>query len=94
MYGAALTAQREGKDGIVVLSRRSAELTTKIVGYYGEGSTSYASGYEAQLRVRLVNSTALPPELAGAEYRVIPASLIIDDMAKRVRAGSGITIAW
>lgn len=94
MYGAALTAQREGKDGIVVLSRRSAELTTNIVGYYGEGSNSYASGYEAQLRVRLVNSTALPPELAGAEYRVIPASLIIDDMAKRVRAGSGITIAW
>lgn len=94
MYGAALTAQREGKDGIVVLSRRSAELTTSVVGIYGTDGGSYASGYEAQLRVRLVNSASLPPELAGTEYRVIPASLIIDDMSKRVRAGSGITIAW
>jgi hypothetical protein len=77
-----------------VLSRRSAELTTNVIGMYGVSGGSYASGYEAQLRVRLVNSTALPPELAGTEYRVIPASLIIDDMSKRVRAGSGITIAW
>jgi tetratricopeptide (TPR) repeat protein len=93
MYGAAMTAQREGKDSLVVLSRRSAELSTTIVGYYSSGST-FASGYEAQLRVRLVNANALPSELAGMEYRVIPASAIIDDMSKRVRGGSGITIAW
>jgi hypothetical protein len=94
MYGAALTAVREGKDSIVVLSRRSAELSTTIVSYYGGAGDTYASGYEAQLRVRLVNAAALPPELAGMEYRVLPASAIVDDMSKRVRAGSGMTIAW
>ncbi len=94
VYGAAMTAQREGKDSIVILSRRSAELTTNIVGMYGGTSSSFASGYEAQLRVRLVNSASLPPELTGMEYRVLSAKQIIDDMSGRVKAGSGITIAW
>jgi hypothetical protein len=75
----------------VILSRRSAELTTNVVGMYGGGS--YASGYEAQLRVRLGNATALPPELAGMEFRLLSAHLIIDDMAARVKEGSRVTIA-
>jgi tetratricopeptide (TPR) repeat protein len=94
VYGAALTAQREGPDSLVILSRRSAELTTNIIGMYGSNGGSFASGYEAQLRVRLVNAATLPPELAGMEYRVLSAKTIIDDMAGRVKAGSGITIAW
>lgn len=95
MYGAALTALDQGKDSVVVLSRRSAELTTNIMGYYGGGVTSsYSSGYEAQLRVHMVNAGQLPAELDGQDYRVLPAQVIVDDMSKRYRAGGGITIAW
>lgn len=95
MYGAALTALDQGKDSVVILSRRSAELTTNMVSYYGGGiSSSFSSGYEAQLRVQMVNAGQLPPELAGQDYRVLPAQAIVDDMSKRYREGGGITIAW
>lgn len=95
MYGAALTALDQGKDSVVILSRRSAELTTNVIGYYGGGiSNSFSSGYEAQLRVQMVNAGQLPPELAGQDYRALPAQAIVDDMSKRYREGGGITIAW
>jgi hypothetical protein len=95
VYGAALTALDQGKDSVVILSRRSAELTTNVIGYYGGGVTnSYSSGYEAQLRVHLVNAGQLPAELTGQDYRALPAQAIVDDMSKRYREGGGITIAW
>lgn len=93
MFGAALTALDQGQDSVLVLSRRSAELTTNVSGYYGGGS-SYASGYEAQLRVQFVDSARLPPELAGMEWRAIPAKDIVDDLSARYRQSGGITIAW
>jgi hypothetical protein len=93
MFGAALTALDQGRDSVLVLSRRSAELTTNVLSYYGSGS-SYASGYEAQLRVQFVDSGRLPPELAGMEWRAIPAKDIVDDLSARYRQGGGITIAW
>lgn len=93
MLGAAMTALREGKDGFVILSRRSAVLTTHVMGYYAHLSDAN-SGYEAQLRVRFVNRAALPPDLAAAPWRVIPAQQVFDSLSKRYRQSSGVTIAW
>lgn len=93
MFGAANTALREGKDSLIILSRRSAELTTHISSYYGMSSTEN-SGYEAQVRVHFVNAGQLPAAMAGAGWRVISAKSVIDDLAKRYRQSSGATMAW
>lgn len=42
---AALTAQRKGSDGIVVLSRRPAEMNTTTIGMNCGANGSFASDY-------------------------------------------------
>lgn len=93
MLGAAVTALREGKDSFVILSRRSAILTTRLTSMY-TGTSEVNSGYEAQLRVQFVNRAALPPELAGTDWRVLQARDVLDALSQRYRQSSGATIAW
>ena len=93
MLGAAVTALREGKDSFVILSRRSAILTTHVTSYYS-GSSDVNSGYEAQVRVQFVNRAALPSELATMDWRVIRAQEVFDGLSQRYRQSGGVTIAW
>jgi hypothetical protein len=92
MLGAAQTARREGYDSMILLSRLSISRTTNVSGMY-VGSYQQNSGYEAQMRVRFVNAGALPADLAGMEWRLIPAQKAIDDLSGRYKTG-GLTIAW
>lgn len=92
MLGAAQTARREGYDSLILLSRLSISRTTHVSGPY-TGSYKQNSGYEAQMRVRFVNAGALPADLDGMGWRVIPAQKIIDELSDRYKSG-GLTIAW
>lgn len=92
MLGAAQTARREGYDSMILLSRLSISRTTNVSGMY-VGSYQQNSGYEAQMRVRFVNAGALPADLAGMEWRLIPAQKAIDQLSDRYKTG-GLTIAW
>ena len=92
MLGAAQTAQREGYDSMLLLNRLSISRTTNISGLY-VGSYQQNSGYEAQMRVRFVRANALPAELAGMGWRLIPAQKVIDELSDRYKTG-GLTIAW
>lgn len=92
MLGAAQTAQREGYDSMILLSRLSISRTTNISGMY-VGSYQQNSGYEAQMRVRFVNAGALPADLAGMGWRLIPAQKVIAELSDRYKTG-GLTIAW
>ncbi|WP_411339661.1 hypothetical protein V6U71_17635 [Sphingopyxis sp. J-6] len=90
MLGAAQSAQQAGFDSLLLLGRLSISRTTNVVGWT---TGSYNSGYEAQMRVRFVNANALPEDLGGAAWRLIPAQRVIDDLGNRYRPG-GLTIAW
>lgn len=92
MLGAAQTAQREGHDSLLLLNRVSIVRTTNVSGLY-VGNYEQNSGYEAQLRVRFVNAAALPEDLQGMAWRLIPAQRVIDDLSSRYRQG-GLTVAW
>ncbi|HMO75107.1 MAG TPA: hypothetical protein PKD48_07160 [Sphingopyxis sp.] len=92
MFGAAQTARREGYDSLILLSRLSIQRTTHVSGPY-TGSYQQNSGYEAQMRVRFVNAGALPADLGGMDWRVIPAQKVIDELSDRYKSG-GLTIAW
>jgi hypothetical protein len=92
MLGAAQTARREGFDSMVILSRIGLTRTTNVSGLY-VGSYSQNSGYEAQLRVRFVNRDRLPVDLAGMDWRVLPADAVVADLSPRYREG-GLTVAW
>lgn len=92
MLGAAQTAQREGYDSLLLLRRMAITRTTNVTSYYG-GGYQQNSGYESQMRVRFVNAAALPNELRGMEWRLIPARRVIDELAGRYKEG-GLTIAW
>lgn len=92
MLGAALTAKKEGYDSLLLLSRIGIARTTNVTSYYG-GGYQQNSGYESQMRVRFLNASAIPQELQGMEWRLIPAQRVIDELANRYTEG-GITIAW
>lgn len=92
MLGAAQTARREGFDSMVVLSSIALARTLHVSGMY-VGSYDQNSGYEAQLRVQFVNRAALPADLAGQEWRLVPAGQVIADLTPRYREG-GLTIAY
>jgi len=92
MLGAAQTAQREGYDSMLLLSRISISRTTNISGLY-VGSYQQNSGYEAQMRVRFVNAGTLPADIADAGWRIVAAKQVIDELSNRYKAG-GLTIAW
>ena len=92
MLGAAQTAKREGYDSLLLLSRIGIARTTNVTSHYG-GGYKHNSGYESQVRVRFLNAAAIPQELHGMEWRLIPAQRVIDELANRYTEG-GITIAW
>lgn len=92
MLGAAQTAQREGYDSMMLLSQISISRTTNVSGMY-VGSYQLNSGYEAQMRVRFVQSDALPADLAAMGWRLVPVKKVIDDLSNRYKSG-GLTIAW
>lgn len=85
LLAVAMYARAEGKDGFVVLSNRTINRRTTMYGWYGGGNT-YDSGVEAQARVMLVNTAALPPELAGQADRVIPVAEVERDVKPRYDA--------
>lgn len=73
-------AQREGKDAFILLSRRTITRTTTTTGLYGGGTSN--SGYEAQVRTMLINSSAVPAEYADQPERV----LLVKDVLAQVMA--------
>lgn len=86
LMAAANYARQEGKDGFVILSNRTLGRRTTMYGYYGGGGTTYESGVEAQARIMLVNSAALPAELTGSADRVITVAEIERDLKPRYDA--------
>ncbi|WP_077148290.1 hypothetical protein [Sphingopyxis sp. KK2] len=92
MLGAAQTAQREGFDSMLLLSRISISRTTNVSSIYVR-DYQLNSGYEAQMRVRFVNAAALPADVADAGWRLVPAKQVIDELSDRYKTG-GLTIAW
>lgn len=92
MLGAAQTAQREGYDSLLLLSRMAITRTTNVTSYYG-GGYQQNSGYESQMRVRFLNASTLPGELRGMEWRLVPVQRVLDELASRYKEG-GLTIAW
>ncbi len=97
MIGAAQTAVEQKKDGFVILTSRSFSRTMHVSNtMYGVVLSKYDTndGYEAQLRVRFVDSAALPPPLADMGWRVIKASEVISSLSSKYRRSSGVTIAW
>ncbi len=76
LLAAAETAQREGFDSFILLSRRNLERTLRIIGPYGGGGTQ-DRGSEGQVRVLFTNSAALPAEWQAQRSRVILASDVI-----------------
>lgn len=78
-------ARTEGKDGFVILSNRTLARQTTVSGMW-VGTSVSDSGFEAQARVRLVNSAALPADLAGQQDRVILASEIEQQLKPRYDA--------
>lgn len=83
LLAAANYARQEGKDGFVILSNRTLGRRTTMYGYYGGGGTTYESGVEAQARIMLVNTAALPAELAGSADRVITVAEVERDLKPR-----------
>jgi len=94
MFGAATTAKEQGKDALLVISRRSASRVIQTVSYYGGDGDKTNAGYEAHILVRFVDSANLPPELAGSADRLIKVQTIINDTSKRFRQSGGMTLAW
>jgi hypothetical protein len=82
LLAAANYARQEGRDGFVILSNRTLGRRTTIGSYYG-GGTTYESGVEAQARIMLVNTAALPVELAGSADRVITVAEVERDLKPR-----------
>lgn len=83
LLAAANYARQEGKDGFIILSNRTLGRRTTMYGYYGGGGTTYESGVEAQARIMLVNTAALPAELAGSADRVITVAEVERDLKPR-----------
>jgi tetratricopeptide (TPR) repeat protein len=77
-------AQHEGKDAFILLSRRTITRTTTTTGLYGGGTSN--SGYEAQVRTMLINSSAVPPEYADQPERI----LLVKDVLAQVMARHGV----
>lgn len=97
MMGAAQTAIEQKKDGFVILTSRSFARTMHVSNtFYGVVMSQYDTnaGYEAQLRVQFVDSTAMPPELADMGWRVIKAGDVIASLSSKYRRSGGVTIAW
>lgn len=86
LLAAANYARQEGKDGFVILSNRTLGRRTTMYGYYGGGGTTYESGVESQARIMLVNTAALPAELAGSADRVITVAEVERDLKPRYDA--------
>ncbi|MEO7691535.1 MAG: hypothetical protein ABIS51_19790 [Sphingomonas sp.] len=82
LLSAATLAQREGKDGLLILSRRNLERTTTMVGYYSNGA-EIPSGREASMNVVFVKIGALPERYKGYDWRVLNVATIIADLAPR-----------
>lgn len=96
MMGAAQTALEQKKDGFVILASRSFARTLHVSNtMYSLVLSQYDSneGYEAQMRVRFVDTAALPPELEGMGWRVIKASEVLSSLSSKYRRSGGITIA-
>lgn len=97
MMGAAQTAIEQKKEGFVILTSRSFARAMHVSNtFYGVVMSQYDTnaGYEAQLRVQFVDSAAMPPELAGMEWRVIKARDVIASLSSKYRRSDGVTIAW
>lgn len=81
LLAAANYARQEGKDAFVILSNRTLQRRTTMVGW-GGGNT-FDSGVEAQARIMLVNAAALPPEFASSTDRVITVAEVERDIKPR-----------
>jgi hypothetical protein len=81
LLAAANYARQEGKDAFVILSNRTLQRRTTMVGW-GGGNT-FDSGFEAQARIMLVNANALPPEFASSADRVITVAEVERDIKPR-----------
>jgi hypothetical protein len=81
LLAAANYARQEGKDAFVILSNRTLQRRTTMVGW-GGGNT-FDSGVEAQARIMLVNVGALPADFATSADRVITVAEVERDIKPR-----------
>jgi hypothetical protein len=82
---AALLAKESGHDGLVLLSRRSMERTSRTYqGYIG--STTYhetAAGNEVSMRVQFVDLRGAPEPYKSAPARILQVQKVIDDLTPK-----------
>lgn len=88
MLAAAQTAERQGRDGMVVLD------VDKVSRQAEWGGDRGAAGNEAQLRAQFVNLADLPPDIAATNWRVIPVRQMLEELSSRYETSNGITLAW
>lgn len=82
LLSAATLAQKEGFDGLLILSRRTLERTTHVTGMY-IAARDVPTGNEAQLNVLLVKGGALPERFRDSGWRLVSAQAVIDELAGR-----------
>ena len=81
MLAAAQEALERGYDGLIIQTRRLLQRATRNYGMWGSYGGTSNSGREVQMRVRFVHAGALPPDLEGAEWRVLDAVQVMADLA-------------
>jgi hypothetical protein len=79
---AALLAKEAGRDSLVLLTRMAIERTTRTSYGYGNYKET-PSGMEATLRVKFVDSRALPAPYQAATARVFAVQQVIDDLTTK-----------
>ncbi len=76
LLSTARSAQKEGKDSLLINSRRTISRTMNT-NMYGTVVSSAAFGNEAQLRVLLIDSKAVPTALGDVGWRLLPVADVL-----------------
>jgi hypothetical protein len=81
LLAAAMYAEVDGKDSILILSRRTLQRAMTNSSIYG--SNTFQDGFETQMVALLTNADALPPEYAAHRDRLIPIGPILTELRPR-----------
>lgn len=81
-------AKSKGLDRFVIESRREFERVTNVM-QWGRVIRRENAGHEVQFAVRLLGPGALPPDLVGAEWRVINADSVLAGFSAPVASADG-----
>jgi tetratricopeptide (TPR) repeat protein len=81
LLAAAMYAEVDGKDSILILSRRTLQRASTMSSIYG--SNTFYDGFETQMVALLTNADALPPEHAAQRARLISVGPILAELRPR-----------